>query len=128
MKLPKTLQICGLTYKIIPDNKLNGASFDCNKQEIRLGRSGSNEIRERYLLHEILEVIFVERECRFSPENGEEFDSYVLGYDHGNGICVRIDEHRAAGEGDKWVYTVVFDDGSEVMIFNPNMVFSKKED
>ena len=76
MKLPKTLQICGKTYKITTNNKVGGAWFSCNKQMIELGTRDSKERQLASLIHEIMEIVMVEREYRFQtsvlePENGD---------------------------------------------------------
>ncbi len=36
--------------------------------------------------------------------------------------CLKIEEHRAAGDGDKWFYDVHFENGKIVRVFNPNTV------
>lgn len=38
-----------------------------------------------------------------------------------------INEHRAAGEGDKWYYDVVYANGTEMRIFNPSTVLKTPE-
>ena len=39
-----------------------------------------------------------------------------------------ITEHRAAGEGDKWYYDIVFIDDTEMRVFNPNLVYRNRRD
>jgi hypothetical protein len=34
---------------------------------------------------------------------------------------------RAAGEGDKWYYDVIYTNGTEMRVFNPNTVFRTTE-
>lgn len=47
----------------------------------------------------------------------------------GHAGVIRITEHRAAGEGDRWYYDIHKDDGEMFRIFNPNMVhFLSDED
>jgi len=41
-----------------------------------------------------------------SQENGEEFTNRTVGIMYGNLKCDKIEEHRAAGEGSKWLITV----------------------
>ena len=36
---------------------------------------------------------------------------------------VSITEHRAHGEGDKWFYDILHQDGNVVRIFNPHIVY-----
>lgn len=59
---------------------------------------------------------------------GEDYEVESVG-----GICrhnkievKEIKEHRAAGEGDKWFYDVIFIDETEMRLFNPNLVFRTK--
>lgn len=49
---------------------------------------------------------------------GEEFETREVGV-HG---VESIEEHAAAGEGDKWYYDVYCKDGTSERIFNPNKV------
>ena len=37
-----------------------------------------------------------------------------------------ITEHPAQGDGDKWFYNVVFENGDEIMVFNPTQVFKRQ--
>lgn len=55
---------------------------------------------------------------------GEDYWEYIVGKKKSpsDKKVVEINEHRPMGEGDKWFYDVVFDDESEVRIFNPNKV------
>lgn len=55
----------------------------------------------------------------FYSSIGEEYQSYAVGKRN----VVEIKEHKALGEGDKWFYDVIFEDGSMERIFNPNRVF-----
>ncbi|KIO75596.1 hypothetical protein TH53_19860 [Pedobacter lusitanus] len=47
-------------------------------------------------------------------------DEYHVGV---NGV-VTIEEHQAMGSGDRWFYNIVFDNGNELKIFNPNTVLT----
>ena len=64
----------------------------------------------------------------------EEFSDYAYNFEVGiiprnyNKKVTSIEEHKAAGECDKWFYDVVFDDGSYERIFNPNKVYFDKPD
>lgn len=55
----------------------------------------------------------------FSNETGEEFKEACTGV----GGVIRIVEHAAAGEGDKWFYDVLFENDRVQRIFNPHEVF-----
>lgn len=50
---------------------------------------------------------------RFSEENGEEFDSYTIGY-NAKTIC--------DWTGDNKVYSVTTNDNQQILIYNPNLV------
>ena len=64
-----------------------------------------------------------------TPENGEEFSSWFIGMNYRNDISViKIEEHRPAGEGDKWYYDVFLSDGTMERIFNPNVVVFDNEE
>jgi len=55
---------------------------------------------------------------------GEEVKSYHVGFNK----VIKIIEHRACGEGDRWYYDVIFSDSHRERIFNPNeVVFSEEE-
>jgi hypothetical protein len=58
-----------------------------------------------------------------SVENGEEFTNRTVGLVYGNLKCDKIEQHAAAGEGDKWYYDIHYSDGTKERIFNPNQVF-----
>lgn len=60
----------------------------------------------------------------YSNECGEEYDIAEVG-----SVCARtqhlvveIKEHRAQGDGDKWYYDVIYCNGSEMRVYNPNLV------
>ena len=49
-------------------------------------------------------------------------------YDFELGECVvKIEEHRPAGEGDKWFYDVVYKNGDIVRLFEVSAVLFVKE-
>lgn len=49
---------------------------------------------------------------------GEDWERFTVG----TGGVVEIKEHMAQGEGDKWHYYIIKEDGSDARIFNPNYV------
>ena len=55
---------------------------------------------------------------------GENWSRITVGI----GGVVKIIEHRAQGEGDKWYYDVMYEDGHYFRIFNPNSVEFFKDD
>lgn len=56
--------------------------------------------------------------CTSKEEFAEEFKLAQVGI---NGV-EDIQEHAAAGEGDRWFYDVYYDDGSVLRTFNPYSV------
>lgn len=60
---------------------------------------------------------------------GEDYDWAEVGcVDTKNKLEVKeITEHRAAGEGDKWYYDVIYTNDTEMRVFNPNTVLRKTE-
>jgi hypothetical protein len=59
-------------------------------------------------------------------DSGEDYQVEQVGTKNENGLPIAIEEHRPQGEGDKWFYDIVYDDGSMKRVFNPNQVFYKK--
>jgi ribosomal protein S8E len=49
-------------------------------------------------------------------------DQYQTVRELGKGGVVKIEVHPSQGEGDKWYWTVEFEDGHSEMIFNINTV------
>ena len=49
---------------------------------------------------------------------GEDWTRLTVGV----GGVKSIEEHAAAGEGDKWNYLIEFEDGHFLRVFNPNSV------
>lgn len=45
----------------------------------------------------------------------------------GQGGAKEIREHEAQGEGDKWFYDVIYEDGNEIRLFNVVEVYKKGE-
>ncbi len=58
-----------------------------------------------------------------NPESGEEFVSYKVGVDYRGRKVVEIIQHEAMGNGDKWFYDIIWDDGKNERVFNPNQIF-----
>jgi hypothetical protein len=57
-------------------------------------------------------------------ESPYEISSAKVGKD---GV-VEIKEHRAAGEGDKWYYDIIYENGEVLRTFNPYLVWYKGEE
>lgn len=64
----------------------------------------------------------------FATPDGESFTSRGVGFMYHGLKCVKISEHKPAGEGDKWYYDIHYSDGSIERVFNPNAVFFAKND
>ena len=83
MKLPKSLIICGKTYKVIKDPKQEGASFRFSKQEIRLGTDYLPEKTHNFLIHEVLEIILADRNLRYAKEYSVKTNGdYLFCFNH----------------------------------------------
>lgn len=57
-----------------------------------------------------------------SGDNEENASLYAVGKTN----IVSIEEHRSAGEGDKWFYDVNYSGGVTIRIFNPLCVVFEK--
>jgi hypothetical protein len=59
----------------------------------------------------------------FSTTDREYFDRIIVGKKMDSGIvCTKIEEHRAAGEGDRCWFDAHYNDESTLRIYNPNTV------
>lgn len=52
---------------------------------------------------------------------GNSYEDYEIATVDLNDV-IKITEHAAAGEGDKWYYDIEYKDGETLRIFNPNTV------
>jgi len=75
MKLPKKIQICGITYDVTKNPELDlGGRAATRRQVIEVGWNGSDARRFSTLVHEIMEIAAVERNLRYdSVNNGLQF-------------------------------------------------------
>ncbi len=87
MKIPRSILICGKTYKVKSDRNTWGGSSATGKQQIIVGMK-SNQTAERKfdnIVHEVLEAITMEREFRYTGTDNEirfvmthkEFDCFA---------------------------------------------------
>jgi len=86
MKLPKTVQISGITYPVRTDRASYDGGGSTSKPHITVGtKSKNNERRWEILLHEIMEVAACERGYRYGGGlsdgsvfvmNHKEFDNF----------------------------------------------------
>jgi len=87
MKLPKTVEICGMTYEVKTDKTSCDGSGSTTNPHIIVGTESKN--KERYweiFLHEVMEVAACERSYRYGSGlssgsmfvmNHKEFDNYA---------------------------------------------------
>jgi len=81
VKLPKTVTIAGREWRIIQDKKMRGGTFDAGKCEIVIGIKYPKDIPDVFL-HEILEAILLERNCRYSLFEKYSNDGYLFVMQH----------------------------------------------
>jgi len=68
------------------------------------------------------------RKIRSIEYNGEQHDLVEIGsIGPVTGKCIKITEHPAQGEGDRWFYDVYYDSGKLLRIFNPSIVLYDEE-
>ena len=72
-KMPTSVVVTGVRYKITYGANYTGACFNCTKATIRVGFGGTRDIAMQSLLHEISEIAHVHLMQRFSggSENGD---------------------------------------------------------
>lgn len=67
----------------------------------------------------------------FSPQNNrEEYTNIEVGKKYNGKECIEIREYypfNPYAEYDRLYYDIIYDDGSEIRIFNPCIVESEKE-
>jgi hypothetical protein len=82
MKIPKTINLCGQTYKIRMDPNSTGGTFSEGKKIIEIGTAWPADVPEN-LLHEVIEGILAIRNARYTvervnPDNGD----YIFVFKH----------------------------------------------
>ena len=87
MKLPKTVQISGITYPVKTDNTSYDGDGSTSSPEITVGTKSKNEERKlEIFIHEVMEVAACERGYRFGSGvsdgcrfvmNHNEFDNFA---------------------------------------------------
>lgn len=58
---------------------------------------------------------------------GEVFTERMVGVTYGGFEVMKIEEHPARGDGDKWFYDIYYSDSTIERVFNPNQVFYKPD-
>jgi len=82
-KAIKTITCASKRYKIIDDPGISGGEFHTGTKEIRLGRHRTVQDSMETLLHEVLEVILVERGVRYALERTQaENGDYLFNFNH----------------------------------------------
>lgn len=80
MKLPKTVQICGLEFEVIKDKGRRGARFNLDQQKIWIGIKGcKDDIVWQNYYNEIKEIVAVLCNNRSESTRG---GSYSFHYTH----------------------------------------------
>lgn len=83
MRIPKSLIIGGVRWKIVYDKKLSGGAFFWREHIIKLNPDDSLERKYHNLLHEICEVILVNYNLRYSKPTMEQANGdYLFVLDH----------------------------------------------
>ena len=75
MKLPKAINLCGQTWKIVR-SKGGGGFFSCDTHEIEVGLDGDDQRQWEIFIHEITEAIMTDNLMRYQkpysdPSNGD---------------------------------------------------------
>lgn len=65
MRFPKSVFIAGVDYKIAFDEKVRGGEFYWFKHLIKIEKGMSNERKFCVLIHEICEIVMIEKFMRF---------------------------------------------------------------
>ena len=82
MKLPKTVIIGGQVWKIKTNKKLGGGRFWGKKNLIEIGTECPANIPSIFL-HEVIEAILVERDCRYDQYGGMDgMENFLFSFYH----------------------------------------------
>ena len=72
MRLPKAVQIAGITYKVEKKQDGDGGSFNIAKQLITVGVKTQRDDRIfQIFLHEVFEVLLIERRLRLTNSDNQ---------------------------------------------------------
>lgn len=102
MKLPKELSILGNKWKIVEDKESNGGSFKSSDREMIIGMQYPN-YQWCILMHEVLEVILVNRGKRYDRYDVDTNDGRMFVMSHAE-FCNVADDLAATME-DLWKKT-----------------------
>jgi hypothetical protein len=83
-KLPKTLIIGGVKWRIFQDSKITGGAFRWYDHTITIRRGHSPDRQFQTLIHEIVEVILVNNTMRYSKCFASDIGNgdYLFAFDH----------------------------------------------
>ena len=66
MKLPRTIQVCGMTYPVRTDKTSYDGGGSTSEPHIMVGTKSKNDERKwEILLHEVMEIVACERGYRY---------------------------------------------------------------
>ena len=84
MRLPRTVLICGKTWKVKKDSSVHcGGHFNGTQQEIVVGSNQSDEGVFEVFLHEVCEAVLTERMHRYGlPYEGFENGNQMFVFNH----------------------------------------------
>jgi len=72
MRLPKTVRVSGMTYRVTTNKSHNGGKGSTGPQVIEVGKKYGNKDRQfATFVHEIAETVCYERRIVFTSEDGE---------------------------------------------------------
>jgi hypothetical protein len=81
MKLPKTVQICGKTFKVTAHKDKSGASFSVDDFTIKIGTKFPQDIPENFV-HEVIEAVFLQRGMRYKLYDDSRSSDYLFSFKH----------------------------------------------
>lgn len=82
-KIPKSLIIGGVKWKILMIPKMSGGFFSWHDHTIKISRNHTEERRFQVLVHEIVEVIMVNNVMRFQKNfNQVANGDYLFSFNH----------------------------------------------
>lgn len=83
MRLPKTLILGGVKWKIVIKKGVRGGAFYWHEHRIEIDKSHSSERRFQVLIHEIVEAILVNNTMRYSKCIAEAHNGdYLFSFGH----------------------------------------------
>uniref|UniRef100_A0A6M3JI48 Peptidase n=1 Tax=viral metagenome TaxID=1070528 RepID=A0A6M3JI48_9ZZZZ len=82
MKLPKIIIVGGQEWTIKENKKMHGGRFYGNKRLLEIGTKDPKDVPS-ILLHEVIESILSERDCRYDQYGGMDGnENFLFNFDH----------------------------------------------